>query len=326
MRSHNPVHSVLPVFRLATKLIFIRVCAWSETPGIPPRPSMSMRGLALIALLFVEAGASSCGSPAKGTAELRITADEYGYHMPDSVPAGLVHITLRNVGRDIHEALLVRFTDTIGTAAAYADSVRAHVDFPSNAEDVGGAGLTLPGDSSGVWIQLAAGRYAVVCWKGDHLVRGMAHDLRVVVSDEGRRDPPRATRQLTLMDFAFALDTPFTAGRHVLHVRNIGSEVHEGDIFKATPTAGLREYLAWIDAGDPGLPPVTPVGGFGDLHPGKEAWVDLDLKPGRYFIVCQVPAKADKRPHYQHGMVTEFSIDAPPGERGAMRAGEDHGT
>jgi uncharacterized cupredoxin-like copper-binding protein len=57
------------------------------------------------------------------------------------------------------------------------------------------------------------------------------------------------------------------------------------------------------------LPPVTPVAGFGDIYPGKEAWVQLRLTPGRYFIVCQVPARADGRAHYKHGMFTEFSIE-----------------
>ena len=265
---------------------------------------------ALASAVFLAATClSGCREPAIAIPELAITSHEYGFHMPDSVPAGLVHITLHNAGQDIHEAMLVHFTDTIGTAAAYADSARAHVDFPSNAEDVGGAALTLPGDSSGVWLRLAPGHYAVVCFKGDHLERGMVHDLRVVASNGASGTPPKATRQLTLVDFAFRLDTPFTAGRHVLHVRNAGTEAHEADIIKATPTAGLREYLAWLDSGEQGLPPVAPVAAFGDIYPGKEAWIELHLTPGRYFIVCQVPAKADGRPHFKHGMFTEFSVE-----------------
>lgn len=265
--------------------------------------------LEAIAVFFAGACLSGCREPAIAAQELAIVAEEYGYHMPDSVPAGLVHITLHNAGHDIHEAMLIHFTDTILTAAAYADSVRAHVDFPSNAEDVGGAALTLPGNSSGVWLRLAPGHYAVVCWKGDHLSRGMVHDLRVVASNRASGNPPRPTRELALVDFAFTFDAPLTAGRYVLHVRNAGTEPHEADIIKATPTAGLREYLAWIDSGAHGLPPVAPVAAFGDIYPGKEAWVELHLTPGRYFIVCEVPAKADGRPHYKHGMFTEFSIE-----------------
>ena len=60
--------------------------------------------------------------------------------------------------------------------------------------------------------------------------------------------------------------------------------------------------------GSHGLPPVAPVSGFGDFYPGKEAWVELHLTPGKYFIICGVEAKADGRPHYKHGMVSEFTI------------------
>ncbi len=263
-----------------------------------------------VALYLAVSCLSGCREATPATPELPIVSSEYGYDMLDSIPAGVVHITLRNIGRDMHEAVLVRFTDTTATAAAYADSVRAGVYFPSNAEDVGGAALTLPGDSSGTWLRLTPGHYAVVCWKGDHLSRGMVHDLRVVERGGTAPAPPIAARQLTLVDFAFTLDAPFTAGRSVLHVRNAGTEAHEADIFKASPAAGRREFLAWIDSGEHGLPPATPVAGFGDLFPGKEAWLELRLTPGRYFMICQVQAKTDGRPHSAHGMVTEFSIDS----------------
>jgi hypothetical protein len=272
----------------------------------------SRQRIALAMMVLAEISVAACRQSAGVIPELAITSNEYGFHMPDSVPAGLVHITLHNAGHDLHEAVLVRFTDTIGTAAAYADSIRAHVDFPSNAEDVGGAALTLPGDSSGVWLRLAPGRYAVLCWKGDHLTRGMVHDLRVVATNAAPAAPPIATRELTLVDFAFTLDIPLSPGRHVLHVRNAGREPHEADIFKATSTAGLREYLAWLDGGEHGLPPVAPVAAFGDIFPGREAWVELPVTPGRYFIVCSVPAKADGRPHRKRGMLTELSVAAVP--------------
>ncbi|MGH7618411.1 MAG: sulfocyanin-like copper-binding protein [Gemmatimonadaceae bacterium] len=266
------------------------------------------RSAASVGACLVAAGVSSCRERATAASELRITSTEYGYSMPDSVPAGLVHVILRNAGQDIHEAVLVKFTDATLTAAAYADSVRAHVDFPTNAEDVGGAALTMPGDSSGVWLPLSPGHYAVVCWKGDHLSRGMVHDLWVVPSNAVATVPPKATRQLTLSEFAFSFDTTLVAGTHMLHVRNAGTEPHEADIFRATPTVGLREYVAWLDAGERGMAPAAPVAAFGDLFPGKEAWVELHLTPGRYFILCRVPAKSDGKPHSKHGMSTEFVI------------------
>jgi hypothetical protein len=48
--------------------------------------------------------------------------------------------------------------------------------------------------------------------------------------------------------------------------------------------------------------------GFRMPYPGKEAWFTMRVTPGRYFTVCQVPAKADGRAHCKHGMFTEFTV------------------
>ena len=239
---------------------------------------------------------------------LTLVAHEYGYEMPASIPAGLVQFTLRNEGRDVHEGLIVHFTDPGGSAAAYVDSVRADVDFPAFATDIGGPGLTLSGDSTTVWIALTPGRYGVVCWKGDHLRRGMAHDLEVTAATGAASEPPVASAEISLRDYTFLPSTTLRPGRQVLHIVNEGSEPHEADIFRLTDSTSVDDYLAWLKDGEAGLPPVDPVGGLGDLAPGRELWLSIDLPLGRYFLLCQVPASGDGRPHYEHGMVLEFTV------------------
>lgn len=259
------------------------------------------------ALLPAVALAACRATPAPPTV-VTLVAHEYGYEMPVSVPAGLVQFTLRNEGRDVHEGLIVHFTDPGGSAAAYVDSVRADVDFPAFATDIGGAGLTLSGDSTTVWIELTPGRYRVVCWKGDHLRRGMAHDLVVTAATGAASKPPPASAEISLRDFTFLPSTALRPGRQVLHVRNDGNEPHEADIFRLSDSTSVGHYLAWLKGGEVGLPPVDPVGGLGDLAPGRELWLLIDLPPGRYFLLCQVPASGDGHPHYEHGMVLEFTV------------------
>src|SRR5262245_42706253 len=81
--------------------------------------------LGLVAVL----GGTGFGCRARPV-RLELSAREYGYQMASSVPAGLTRIELRNDGTDIHEGMLVRFTDSAGSAARYVDSVRAKVDYP----------------------------------------------------------------------------------------------------------------------------------------------------------------------------------------------------
>ena len=70
----------------------------------------------------------------------------------------------------------------------------------------------------------------------------------------------------------------------------------------------LNDYLAWLRSGEIRVPPIVPVSGIGDLAPGREIWVEVNLPPGRYFLLCQVPAAVDGRAHYEHGMVREFTV------------------
>ena len=82
----------------------------------------------------------ACGAPPPPPPpppSLDLVTHEYGYQMPASIPAGLMRVTLRNEGHDVHEGVIVRFTDPRGNAAAYVDSVRAGVDLPAFARNDG---------------------------------------------------------------------------------------------------------------------------------------------------------------------------------------------
>ena len=118
---------------------------------------------------------------------------------------------------------------------------------------------------------------------------------------------PASTVELTLDDYQFALSRPLDAGRHLVHIRNQGREPHEADVFRLPDRATVNDYTAWLQH-EVGLPPVEPVGGIGDVVPGNEIWLELDLRPGRYFILCTVTAATDSQPHYRHGMLLEFTV------------------
>lgn len=136
----------------------------------------------------------------------------------------------------------------------------------------------------------------------------MAHDLEVTAATGPASLPPKASAELTLEDYSFHLAAPLSSGRQILHIRNAGTEAHEADIFRLATGTTVQDYIAWERAGEIGIPPVDPVGGLGDLMPGREIWLAVDLAPGRYFILCTISAAGDGKPHYEHGMVLEFTV------------------
>ncbi len=260
--------------------------------------------LSATALLF----GAACAAPPGEPAPVRIVTNNQHYDLPATIAGGLVHLRLVNEGPDVYEALVVRFTDSTGRAARYVESVRAGRDFPAFAVDLGGVELVPPGDSADSWLALEPGRYAVVCWKSNHLREGMAHDFIVTRGADRSAMPPLADVTLGLDEYAFAFPDTVAAGSHVIHVGNQGREPHEFDILRLAPGGSVAEYIEWSRSGEQGIPPAKPAGGTGDLIGSREIWVRLKLAPGRYFIVCTVPRPSDGRRHYDLGMVRSFVV------------------
>ena len=60
-----------------------------------------------------------------------------------------------------------------------------------------------------------------------------------------------------------------------------------------------------LERGD--QPPSTPIGGMQGLLPGASQRLQLDLDPGRYVVICEVPSP-DGTPHHAKGMIEEVTI------------------
>jgi hypothetical protein len=101
-------------------------------------------------------------SPAKGApgaARMQVTALEFEYRLSRlRVPEGRLLVELANFGQDEHDLALRR----VGGKRTYA------------------LAKTLPGERRTVTLNLAPGRYRLWCRLGDHRVRGMYADLRVM--------------------------------------------------------------------------------------------------------------------------------------------------
>jgi len=264
--------------------------------------------LAVLAALLTATIWLSC-SPSNATRPplLRIVATDSGFVVPARVPAGITEIHLVNVGHTTHEGVLTHFITTDGNAAAYADSIRAGVDAPAFAEDIGGPGLALPGDSTTVWTDLTPGHFAVMCWYKGHVSHGGIRDLEVVPATSTAQ-PPTTDLAVRMFDYAYQFDGKWTAGTHRVRVENIGTEMHEFDPYRLEPGKKPEDFFRWIESGRPGPPPAKALGGSGTFIPGRRVWLPLELTPGRYFAFCQMQAKVGGKSHYQMGMVREFEV------------------
>jgi hypothetical protein len=259
-----------------------------------------------------------------------LTATEYIFEAPDTIPAGWTNFRLANRGQEVHYGHMVRLDPgkTVPELVeAYAEAIRTSGPRPKWVTRFGGPGGTFPGDSSSVTQYLEPGSYVWICPVEDndgnpHFGKGESKSFVVVASDGGMADRvvrPEASIVVRLMDFSFEVDSSVPAGRHTIRVENAGVEPHDLVMMKLNPGKTVAELLAAMNPerarrpGQAGEPPppleslMTGAGGIAAIAPGMESFFEANLSPGEYVLLCMATAP-DGRSHIEHGMVTQISI------------------
>jgi hypothetical protein len=259
-----------------------------------------------------------------------LSADEYAFQAPDTVPAGWTTFRMANHGEEIHYGHIVRLDSgrTVRELVdAYAEAIRTSGPRPKWVKRFGGPGGTAPGDSSSVTQYIEPGSYVWICPVEDnegnpHFGKGEFKTFVVSAAGQGVADraaAPEADVVVRLMDYSFALDSPLKAGRHTIRVENAGVEPHDLVLMKLAPGKTAEDIQTWLNperarrpdqAGEP--PPsfeslVTVAGGIAVIAPKMEAFFETDIRPGEYVMVCMTTAP-DGRSHIEHGMIQQISV------------------
>src|SRR2546430_12882741 len=220
---------------------------------------MTLRRLALASLAAAAACTQQPPRPA-GRNVVTITATDYAFGMPDTIPAGLTTFRLVNQGKELHHASLVRLGAGKSAAAfqaGLAAALQSHAPPPAWMAFVGGPNAVTVGDTATATQVVEPGSYVLVCWIPSldgtpHGMKGMLHPLVVTASAAPVAPAPAADVTITLTDYDFQLSQPLTAGRHVVRVDNVGAQGHEVVIAALAPGKTLHDFIAWERAGDRG--------------------------------------------------------------------------
>jgi len=241
-----------------------------------------------------------------GIRTVTVTASDYSFAAPDTIPAGLTELRLLNRGTEMHHAMLVR----LDAGKTMADLFAA---MQPDSHEAGGPNTPGPGGESNAILRLVAGRYAMICVipSSDgkaHVMKGMAKEIIVTPATSNTSNANmRVNSTMALFDYAFQLSQPLQAGRQTIRVKNTGAQPHEVVLVKLQPGKKTADVLAWMEKME-GPPPGAPVGGTTPMARGEENIITVDLAPGEYGLVCFVPDAKDGKPHSMHGMITQFTI------------------
>jgi hypothetical protein len=249
---------------------------------------------------------------------LTVTARDYALDLPDTLPEGAVTLRLVNQGKEFHHVWIARLEGG-HTMADVQKALESRAGFPEWLTHIGGPNAPRPdGGEASATVILTPGQYVVACLIPSkdgipHIMKGMSRTLTVVPSSRAAR-APAADAVMTLRDYTFFLSRPLSAGPHVIEVRNEGTQWHEFELVQLAPGKSPRDVIAFIERGV-GDPPGLPLGGVSPLASGGTAYVDLDLAPGRYGLICFLPDHKDGKAHFEHGMVQEFTVGEKLAER-----------
>jgi uncharacterized cupredoxin-like copper-binding protein len=270
---------------------------------------MLHRNILTLALLGVASTAAAQGRA------VAITASDYAFSAPDSLPAGLTTFEFVNRGPELHHMQIVRL-DKGKTMSDFEAAMQSHGPPPAWVTFVGGPNTGIPDGKATVKVSLdlAAGQYVLLCFIPSpdgkpHVAKGMVRPLTVTPArgTVTQASSIQADNVLTLYDYNFDLDKPLTAGTRTIRIKNTAKQFHEVFIAKLPGSTPVTAMMEWLSGGMKGPPPVVPVGGIVGINAGIDNYLTLDLEPGEYGLYCFLPAP-DGREHVQHGMFKKITV------------------
>lgn len=265
--------------------------------------------VALFAICLL-AGACRRQTAEKEAPPFRIVATDAGFEAPDKLAAGLRHIVFENRGSEIHEGMLVKLPQGM-SADDYVAAVKKGSLFPEGALDYSGPGLTSPGATAEMWLNVDPGQYIIICWNKGHDKTTPVH--RFIVEKIGAADdrPPKEDVVLKLFDYRFELDRALRKGVQTIRVETPGPAMHEVDIYRLHEGSTVEDLRRWRKEKEQehGPFPADALGGALDSHDIKRVvWLRKEFVPGRYVLHCEMPVTNTKLTHDDVGMVREIEI------------------
>jgi hypothetical protein len=253
------------------------------------------------------------GAPTDLPGAVTYVARDFAFSGPERIPAGLTTVEIVNHGLDAHQIQFIKLPGG-KTAADFSAEITADpARLPSWAQRRGGPNGVVPGERATAIIDLEPGDYVLICGIPDshglpHVALGMLKPLRVVAAPARELKAPQADLTITLVDFAFELSRPVTAGENTIRVLNKGTQPHEVVVVQLAPGASITDFAEDFRPGTPVLPAGKPIGGIVGLERGLEGFFRMDFLPGSYGLICFLPDITRGVPHITRGMMMDVVV------------------
>lgn len=190
----------------------------------------------------------------------------------------------------------------------------------------GGVGLVSPGETAQTTVFVKPGTYVIECYvKTDGVFHPMTRQLDVK-EYLSNKNPPAPTLNMAVSREG-GIEMPETprAGLHTIavqfkdqgpHEHFLGHDVHLVRLEKDTNLDELNSWMTWTTPNGLNTPaPVKFLGGAQEMPEGNTAYITVNLKPGNYAWVAEVPNPGSKN------MLKTFTVSQD--ENGRIGGGKD---
>lgn len=259
------------------------------------RGTAGIAAAALVALAACGGGdggrASDEGDEPQAAAPERVemTITDTAYEAAGTIEAEPVTLVITNETDAPHLTFFARLNEGVTPDDARAAMKKGPDALFPLITIAGGAGMAKPGAAVEVTVDFPEGDYLAI----DPEAKGPppVGFFEVTAASGPEVAAPEADWTIETGDFFFDVQSP-AAGPSLVEIANVGEQGHEVIIGRA-PAKSEEDEVGFHMA-----PP-----------PGGRMWVDLDLEPGKYTLLCYFPDPKTGKPHVKLGMKRTFSVE-----------------
>jgi len=241
---------------------------------------------------------------------------KFSLEAPESVEAGVVEISLETPGdQTSHDAQLVRVEGDHSVDEVLEFIAKEGAPTPDWLFAAGGVGPTATGASATQ--QLAPGTYYILDTgepEGDDVKSYAEEGATAALEVTGEAtdgELPSTDAKITATEYSFTA-SGLKAGKNEVEFDNAGKELHHVIAFPYAEGADFAAVKkAFSEMGEPSGPPPVDFEGItasAVLEGGTKQVAELDLKRGKYALVCFVSDRKGGPPHVAKGMITEAVV------------------
>jgi len=276
---------------------------------------------ATVALTITACGSDDESSSSSKPQKLAVEVTEQGQgkfslEAPKSVEAGVVEISLETPpDQTSHDAQLVRVEGDHSVDEVLEFIAKDGAPTPDWLFAAGGVGPTATGASATQ--QLAPGTYYILDTgepEGDDVKSYAEEGATAALEVTGEAtdgELPSTDAKITATEYSFTA-SGLKAGKNEVEFDNAGKELHHVIAFPYAEGADFAAVKkAFSEMGEPSGPPPVDFEGItasAVLEGETKQVAELDLKRGKYALVCFVSDRKGGPPHVAKGMITEAVV------------------